>query len=252
LYEFVGESVLGGCLAERLSHYLVLTPHEEAALNALEQTVRSFKRGTVIRHEQDAARDLFIVQKGWLYSCIMLGNGSRQIIRIHFPGDLVGMSTLAFGKAAESLVALTDVTLCPFDKDRLAGLFENHPRLASLLFALTVAERETLADRLASIGRTSARARVGLLICEISARLRLTNEADGEDFQLPMTQEDIGDATGLTAVHVNRMMRSLVDDRLIERSGSHIRFLDRERLAEQSGFVDRFAGLDTDWLPAPR
>ena len=243
---------MGGCLAERLSHYLVLTAREEAALNALEQTERSFKRGTIVRHEQDSARDLFIVQKGWLYSCILLGNGTRQIIRIHFPGDLVGVSTLAFGRSANSLVALTDVTLCPFDKDRLGTLFEEHPRLAALLFTLTVAERETLADRLASIGRTPARARVGSLLCEISARLRLLNGADDHAFHLPMTQEDIGDATGLTAVHVNRMMRMLADDRLIERNGSHVRLLDGERLAAESEFDDRFAAIDTSWLPPPR
>ena len=243
---------MGGCLAERLSHYLVLTAREEAALNALEQTERSFRRGTIVRHEQDPARDLFIVQKGWMYSCILLGNGTRQIIRIHFPGDLVGVSTLAFGKSADSLVALTDVALCPFDKDRLAGLFEEHPRLAALLFTLAIAERETLADRIASIGRTPARARVGLLLCEISARLRLLDGADSMSFQLPMTQEDIGDVTGLTAVHVNRMMRMLADDNLIERNGSHVRLLDGQRLAEESGFNDRLAGIDTSWLPPSR
>jgi CRP-like cAMP-binding protein len=235
-----------------LSHYLVLTAREESALNALEQNERSFKSGTIVRHEQDPARDLFVVQKGWLYSCILLGNGTRQIIRIHFPGDLVGVSTLAFGRSADSLVALTDVILCPFDKDRLVGLFEEHPRLAALLFTLTVAERETLADRLASVGRTPARARVGSLLCEISARLRLLNGADSHAFQLPMTQEDIGDATGLTAVHVNRMMRMLADDRLIERNGSHVRLLEGERLAAESEFDDRFAAIDTSWLPAPR
>ena len=68
---------------------------------------------------------------------------------------------------------------------------------------------------------------------------------------LPLTQEDIGDATGLTAVHVNRMMRGLVDDGLIERNGNHVRFLDETRLADEAGFTDRFASIDTGWLPPP-
>jgi CRP/FNR family transcriptional regulator len=246
-----GERVLGGCLVERLSHYLALTAREEAALNSLEQNERSFRRGAILRHEQDMARDLFVVRKGWLFSSVLLGNGSRQILRLHFPGDLIGMSTLALGTAAESLVAVTDVSLCPFDKDRLASLFENHPRLAALLFTLAVADRVALADRLASIGRTSARARVGSLLCEISAQLKRMG-ADSEAFHLPMTQEDIGDATGLTAVHVNRMMRCLVDDGLIERKGSHVRLLDAARLVDESGFVDRFAGIDISWLPPAR
>jgi len=242
---------LGGCLAERLSHYLVLTAHEEAALNSLEQNERRFRRGTIVRHEQDSARDLFVVRKGWLFSSVLLGNGSRQILRLHFPGDLIGMSNLALGASAESLVAVTDASLCPFDKERLAGLFEDHPRLAALLFTLTVAERVSLADRLASIGRTSARARVGSLLCEIWARLKIMG-ADAEAFHMPMTQEDIGDATGLTAVHVNRMMRCLADDGLIERKGGHVRLLDGARLADEAGFVDRFASVDTSWLPPAR
>jgi CRP/FNR family transcriptional regulator len=252
VFDLVGERVLGGCLVERLSHFLVLTAREEAALNALEQNERSFRRGTVVRHEQDPGRELFIVRSGWLYSCTLLGNGNRQIMRLHFPGDLVGMSTLAFGKSADTLAAVTDISLCPFDKDRLAILFADHPRLAALLFTLTIAERVSLADRLASIGRTSARARVGSLICEISARLRLMDGAADDGFHMPMTQEDIGDATGLTAVHVNRMMRCLAEDGLIERNGSHVRLLDEPRLAQEAGFVDRFARIDTSWLPPSR
>lgn len=197
-------------------------------------------------------RDLFIVRKGWLYSCQLLGNGSRQILRLHFPGDLVGLSGLAFGRSAESLVAVTDLTVCAFDKDRLAHLFQEHPRLAALLFALAVAERAALSDRLASIGRTSARARVGALLCEIFARLRIMDGADSEAFAVPLTQEEIGDATGLTAVHVNRMMRGLVEDGLIERSGNIVRLLRENQLAEESGFIDRFGEVDTSWLPEGR
>ena len=89
--------------------------------------------------------------------------------------------------------------------------------------------RSILSDRLASIGRTPGRARVGALLCEIAARVRRTGADPDEGFVLPITQEEIGDATGLTAVHVNRMMRALVEDGLIERRNSHVRLLDEPR-----------------------
>ena len=101
-----------------------------------------------------------------------------------------------------------------------------------------------------SIGRTSARARVASLLCDIYRRLRILGFADG-GIQLPLTQEDIGDATGLTAVHVNRMMRSLAEDGIIERSGNHMRILDEDRLCIEANFLDR-SELDTGWLPQPR
>lgn len=243
---------MGSCLAERLAHYVSLTASEQQALDRLEQQERSYRRGTTIRGENDPARELFIVQKGWLHSYVLLGNGSRQIMRLHFPGDVLGLSSLAFGRSSDAITAVTDVVLCPFDKDRLALLFEEHPRLAALIFTLCVAERVTLADRLASIGRTSARMRVASLLCELMARLRIGGGSSMTEFQMPLTQEEIGDATGLTAVHVNRMMRSLVDDGLIARNGNAIAILDETRLVEEVNFVDRYAAIDTSWLPKAR
>ena len=60
----------------------------------------------------------------------MLGNGSRQIMRFHFQGDILGLPLLAFPDSPESLTAVTDVTLCPFSRERLAVLMGEHPRLA--------------------------------------------------------------------------------------------------------------------------
>ena len=238
----------GGCLASRLAHYAALSEREKRALDRLEEHERAYRRGTVIHRQHDRVRDLYVVQKGWLASYIYLGNGSRQIMRFHFPGDIAGVANLAYPESAECLEATTDVTLCPLDKDGLATLFADQPRLAALIFTLTVAERLSLADRLASIGRTSARARVASLLCEFAARLRVV-EGPKTEFLIPLTQEDIGDATGLTAVHVNRMMRSLVEDKLIERHGNVVRILDEARLAAEGFFSNRFAELDLSWLP---
>lgn len=243
---------MGGCLTERLAHYVSLTPSEQDALALLEEQPRNYRRGALVRSENDAAKELFIVQKGWLHSHALLGNGSRQIMRLHFTGDILGLSSLAFRQSSDSITAVTDVTLCPFDRDKLATLFEQHPRLGALIFTLSIAERVALADRLASIGRTSARARVASLLCELIARLRIAGDKDMKQFHIPLTQEEIGDSTGLTAVHVNRMMRGLVDDGLIARNGNTVTILDERRLVEEVNFVDRYAKIDTSWLPKPR
>lgn len=241
----------GSCLAERFSHYIVLTDAEHAALEGLEDQVREVRRGSVIIAEGQRSKDLFVIQKGWLQSSVLLGNGGRQIMRIHLTGDILGLSTLAFEDATETVTALTDTVVCPFDRSRLASLFEQHPRLAGLLLSLCLSERSTLADRLASIGRTSARARVASLLCELFSRLRIIHGDDADEAHIPLTQEEIGDATGLTAVHVNRMIRGLVDDNVIERSGSMMRLLDRKRLSDEANYTDRSA-IHTHWLPRPR
>ncbi len=236
------------CLAESLSRHVRLSPGEQEALDRLEEQERSWRRGAVIIAENEAPRELFIVRRGWLHSSVVLGNGSRQIMRFHFQGDILGLALLAFADSPETVTAVTDVTLCPFGRERLAALIAGHPRLGALILAITVADRAALADRLASIGRTSARARVSSLLCEILIRMRLLGACIDDEMQLPLTQEEIGDATGLTAVHVNRMMRGLVDDGIIERTGSQMRVLDEARLCAEANFSDR-TGLETSWLP---
>jgi CRP-like cAMP-binding protein len=228
-----------------------LTKAEQEMLDRLEAQQRTVRRDTVIISEGEPARELYVVQKGWLQSSVLLGNGGRQIMRINLPGDILGFPSLAFDDAPETVTALTDATICPFDRERLALLFVEHPRLSALLFGLTVAERAQLADRLASIGRTSARARVASLLCEIFARLRLVNGPECDSTHIPLTQEEIGDATGLTAVHVNRMIRNLVEDGVIDRSGNSFRLLDRKHLENEANFTDR-SKICTSWLPPAR
>lgn len=241
----------GSCFAERLEHYLPLTDKEKSALARLEDAERQYKRGTVVRRENDRAQEMFIVRSGWMFSYVLLDDGSRQILRLHFPGDLIGTSGAAFVEATDSLVALTDVKLCPFDKTALRILYQEHPRLAALLSMIAEAERVALTDRLASLGRTSARARVGALLLDTANRLRVMNKELGDNFVFPLTQEEIGDATGLTSVHVNRMMRALVEDGLIIRSNSHLRIVDEPRLTRLASYINRYASLDTSWLPPP-
>jgi CRP/FNR family transcriptional regulator, anaerobic regulatory protein len=229
-----------------------LSPGEREALDRLEEQDRLCRRGATIIAENEKPRELFIVRSGWLHSSVVLGNGSRQIMRFHFQGDILGLPLLAFPRAPETVTAVTDAVLCPFSRERLATLISDHPRLASMILALTIADRVSLADRLASIGRTSARARVSSLLCELFVRLRLLGQAENATFQLPLTQEEIGDATGLTAVHVNRMFRSLGEDGIIERNGgSQVRVLDEERLCADGAFSDR-TQIETGWLPAAR
>lgn len=240
-----------GSLAERFGRYLPLVEGERRALSALGETERSVPRGTVLRREQSPARELFIVRRGWLFSSMLLPEGNRQILGVHLRGDFAGDTSLPWAQAPFSLTAATDATVRTVEKTALRIVFEQHPRLGMLMLALAQAERVALADRLASVGRTVARARVAALIVDVHCRLRLIGEPVETGFVLPLTQEEIGDATGLTSVHVNRMMRQLADEQLIARNGTRVRVLDEARLTTLGHHVDRLAEIDTSWLGPP-
>ena len=128
----------------------------------------------------------------------------------------------------------------------------DHPRLSALILVYCQIERVALTDRLAALGRTSAKVRVAALLLELRNRLRATDTSIANVFALVLTQEEIGDATGLTAVHVNRMLRQIEEDGLISREAGRVTLIDERALARAANYVDRYQGLDLSWLPAPR
>jgi CRP-like cAMP-binding protein len=241
------------CLADRLGRYLHLVEPERGALAALEDIERLVPRGTVLRAEHSPSREFYIVRRGWLYSSMLLFDGNRQILSMHLPGEFAGEAGLPWDQAPFAITAATDTVVRVIDKAALRSLFERQPRIGALLMVLAQIERIVLADRLASIGRTSAKSRVAALLVDVLRRLRASGEPLDAGIAWPLTQEEIGDATGLTAVHVNRMMRQLSEDGLIARSNGRIRITNEARLASMGNHVDRYAGLDLAWLPpAPR
>lgn len=242
----MGES----CLAEHLGRYVALRMPERDALDGLTVGGRTYRRGTIIRPEHGPNSEIFVVVNGWLYSSALLEDGRRQIARLYFRGDLLGLDSLAFAEAPDSITALTDTEICLIDRARLGALFAGHPRLGALLFAVQQVDRVTLTDRLISLGRNSARGRVAALLLWIAGRLRFADLPADDGFALPLTQEEIGDLTGLTAVHVNRTMRVLSEQGLIARSGNMLRILQPDRLARVANFSRRKQSIDESWLPA--
>src|ERR1044072_8349077 len=137
--------VLGAsCLAERLGHYIKLTDAEQQSLAGLEEQDRTCRRGTVVISEHEASRDLYVVRAGWLHASVVLGNGSRQIMRFLFQGDILGLPQLPFAFSPETVTAVTDVTLAPFSREKFSTLIGDHPRLGALILSLVVADRGTL------------------------------------------------------------------------------------------------------------
>lgn len=242
----------GSCFAEHLGHYVSLSDSERTALARLEERERPMQRGEFLQREGEAVEETYIVKHGRLMGYVVLDGGSRQILRHYYAGDSLGASNTIYRNACETIVAIEDAIVCPFDKDGLRGLLEEHPRVAAVLFALNQAERVTLTDRLASIGRTPAKSRIAAILLDVLFRLRVMKNEKIVEFDPRMTQEELGDATGLTSVHVNRMMRELVEDGLIAREGSRVTVIDEARMCDLANYRDRFADLDFSWLPAAR
>ncbi len=240
--------VTESCFAARLSKFARLSDAEAAALARLEENPRSIRKGQMLQRENEQVSDLFVLSEGRVMSFSLLPDGQRQILRIYFPGDFIGTASTAYSRANESLVALTDAVVCPFDKHALRRLIDEQPRVAALMFIVAQAERVALSDRLTSIGRRTAKARVAAFLLDIADRLRMTDDKMVDTFDLRLTQEEIGDAVGLTSVHVNRMIRQLELEGLISRRDGTITLIDEQRLTDIGQYTNRYNDLDLDWL----
>ena len=160
----------GSCFAERLGDLVTLTSAEHAALERLEERERPVRRGAAIQRENDRTGDMFVVRKGVFMSTMLLDDGSRQILRFLFPGDMIALSSLAYREAPETLTALSDGVIAPFERSALSEVLAAHPRLAALLLVYSQIERAALTDRLAALGRTSAKARVAAVLIDIDRK----------------------------------------------------------------------------------
>lgn len=241
------------CFIQKLQHYMPLTEKEREALGRLEENPRTYEPGDVIYAEgRDSAEALYIIKEGRLHSSTILADGSRAILKIHFPGDMLGTASVPFETATATTVVAARSCLCRFPRKGLKMIFEEHPRLAALFYAIAALENVALQDRLKSIGRTEGKARVGALILDTLSRLRVTSGEPSGAVELNMTQSDMGDAVGLTNIHVNRCLRELAAEGFIKRSGGAVTVLDEARLSDVSHYTDRYRRIVTDWFPEPR
>jgi CRP/FNR family transcriptional regulator len=244
--------VSGSCFADVLGELVELTPAERSALERLEERQRNVRRGAVLLRENEPGGELFILRKGLMMSYVLLDDGSRQILRFLFPGDMLGISSMVYRESPETLCALSECVVCPFEHAAFSELGVEHPRLAALILVFSQIERVALTDRLAALGRTSAKARIAALLLDLRNRLRSTDKSIDKVFALGLTQEEIGDATGLTAVHVNRMLRQLEQEGMIGRESGRVTLKDVRALARAANYVNRYEGLDLSWLPPAR
>ena len=205
-------------------------------------------RHTVLRREGEVPRHIYLLLSGWLGASVLLPGGERQIVKFHLPGDLLGTPSMCLAQAADTLTALTPITVSRVSLAAFGALFASSPRFAAAMFLSVQRERVALMDRLAAIGRTPAIARVAALLLDVQERLKPLGLAEDEGFDMPLTQEQIGDHLGLTAVHVNRVFRQMADTGLVSRDRQRIVLLDPARLRSMSARQQRIMTPDASWL----
>ncbi|HKS88573.1 MAG TPA: Crp/Fnr family transcriptional regulator [Stellaceae bacterium] len=203
-------------LNRRSSPTLPPIADEAIALLDLKAASRAVRRGQEIISEGKRCTAVFLLADGIAIRYRILRDGQRQIINLLVPGDFAGVTSCRFESALYSIKTLTPATVLPIPLARLVALFETHPQLAANLFWSFASERAVLGERLIALGRRSAAERIAHFLLELFVRLQRIGLADERSFRLPVTQEMIGDALGLSIPYVNRVLQQLRADGLAQ------------------------------------
>ena len=173
----------------------------------------------------------------------------RAITRLYFSGDIIGTASVPFRLSVQTVTASANSELYRFPRERLAQAFLDYPRIAAMFYTFAALENAILKDRLVSIGRTEGLARIAAIIMEIATRREVTGAVIEEPFSIGLRQSEIGDAVGLTHIHVNRLMKELGARGLISWTREQLTINDPAGLAEVGHFRNRYEDIDVSWFP---
>lgn len=220
---------------------------ELAFVEELQSRPMRVPRGHVLATAGEPIDNAFVLLTGWAMSYSRFADGLNQVRRLHFPGDLLAMPSIAMRHHAEDIQTVSNAVVSPFPKAALARLFEM-PRLAAMMYMIAQAERITAGDRMANLGRNSARGRIAFLLMDILHRLRAVDHTVHSTFYMHLTREQIAQFAGMTPVHASRMWSLLIDDGLITCEGRMVTIVDEQALAKLSNYRERDSDFDHDWL----
>ena len=195
---------------------------------------RQFKAGEDLFRLGERRDELYHLVDGWVFLYDLLQDGRRQILHFALPGGVLGLYPNRV--AIYGAQALTDAVVCVISHASLGSLLKNDAETGLQLMWTVWKERNLAYDHLSSVGRRSSRERVARLLLELFVRFRMRWPHHSiEEMHLPLTQEHIGDATGLTNVHVNRVLRDLREEGIVEFHYRRLRILNPDKLADVAG-----------------
>ncbi|MDE2135686.1 MAG: Crp/Fnr family transcriptional regulator [Alphaproteobacteria bacterium] len=210
-----------------------LSPEQLARVRQLKSCDRVVRAGADIFIPGEPCCTIYNVTEGWAFRYGLLKDGRRQILDFALPGAVLGFHPAQGTMVSYGAQALTDTVVCVIPRENFATLCRDLPEIGLRLAMMVSRDRSLAFDHLVSVGRQLAVERVTHLILELFLRARAQWPGQhGDEMQLPLTQEHIADATGLTPVHVNRVLRELSDDGVITFRYRRLCVLDPDKLAE--------------------
>lgn len=223
-------------LVAKLSRFHSVSNAERDFLGQGFTRVVAYRSGQAIVEEGSGPADSSLVVEGFAGRVKFLPDGARQILAFHIPGDFCDLHSFLLRRMDHGIEALTDCRIAKMPHHKVKEITDRFPDLTRSLWWDTALDAAILREWMISMGRRTAFEQIGHLLCEMLLRLQAVGLSRENSYELPLSQEQLGDAFGLSIVHVNRMLQALRGARLILTQGRHVTIPDFAALQEAVGF----------------
>ncbi len=230
-------------MVRKLAIHTPLQPEDREALLSLPHTLKTYEPSSYLVREGEAPDQCAVLLSGFAFRQKLTGEGMRQIVSMHIPGDALDFQHLFLDIADHNVQTLTRADVATIPRNALRNLARSRSAIGNAIFVSTLVEGSISREWVLNVGRRDARSRLAHLLCEFAVRLDVLGLSGDQGYELPMSQEQLGDALGLTAVHVNRTIKSLEADGLITRNRRRISFPRWDALRDLADFSTRYLHL---------
>ena len=227
-------------MVDKLERRSRIEAEDRDALLTLPHQLRPVAAGTHLIRDGDRPEHCSILLSGFAYRHKLTGDGGRQVLAIHVAGDFLDLQNSLLRVSDHNVQMLTDGEIALIPRDAIRSLALTRPAVGVALWTDTLVDSSIFREWVVNVGRRDAKARVAHILCEFSLRLEEAGLAEGHRYQLPMTQEQLADAVGLTSVHVNRVLRQLAEEGLISRNKRALVIEDWARMRDTGDFNERY------------
>jgi CRP-like cAMP-binding protein len=221
-----------------------LSASDAQAVLDLPHQVRTLRAHQYVVREQEKPRDCCVLLEGFAIRHKTTGNGDRQIFSIHMPGDFVDLHNSLLRSADHSIESLSVATGAFIPIEAIKELAFSRPLVGQAMWYDTLVDASIFREWTLNVGRRDALTRTAHMLCEFAIRMEAAGLGHKHGFELPMTQAELADALGLTAIHLNRRLKLLKEDLLIAYDKRAVTILDFARLAQVGDFDPRYLHMD--------
>ena len=230
-------------LLENLELRTPLPDEDRHAILALPYSIKSLAPSSYVVREGERPMGCGVLMSGFAYRQKLTGDGGRQILSIHIPGEALDFQNIFLNVADHSVQMLTRGRVATIPRADIQRIARSSAAIAHAILVNILVDASIFREWILNVGRRDAKSRLAHVLCELAVRLDAHGLAEDMGYHLPMTQAELADALGLTPVHLNRVMRGLEIDGLLIRSKRNISFPDWERMRDIADFNDRYLHL---------